>query len=123
MALYGNNKGKEMRDNRSNMSIGKSVMDFIANSDLVKIDFWCNSAENKLNRFLELWSLPRKINAIKAESPIVIFTDDYKKTMREIEACKNRHQISNNIKTKKARVVIDDDIKIGVYIYLENENA
>ena len=101
--------------------IGQDLIDCIIKNGLLKshcknVTVWKNNASDHLDKYLKMWSTPRRINALKEGESVVLFTDDHLKTMREIEASKSRGQITIDYRLKKASVIIGDELKIGVYI-------
>lgn len=103
------------------MSAGKDLIDYIIKRGLIKshcknVTVWKRDAEDILNKFLKLWSTPRRLNALREGESIVMFTEDHLKTMREIESSKSRGQLKGDFKLKKAQVIVGDELKIGVYV-------
>ena len=60
-------------------------------------------------------SLPKKIASIKPRESIVVF-GDYRSLMKQIAVLKNRGYCQANIKYKKAKVIVDEELMIGVLI-------
>lgn len=68
------------------------------------------------NKWEQKGSLPAKINQLKPGQSMVLFPDDYKKMMREIGVLKHRKYIAEEIIYKKASVIVNDELLIGVFI-------
>jgi hypothetical protein len=64
-------------------------------------------------------SLPSKITHLKPNETMVLFPDDYKVFMRTLAACMHRKQI-DKVSYKKALVIIDEQLQIGVAITKES---
>ena len=69
-------------------------------------------------------SLVNKIKNIKPGERIIIFPKkDYKTLMRNIGSDQSRDKISKDVSYKKALVLIDDQVSIGVAVFRkEKEN-
>ena len=101
--------------------IGQGILDVIIEKNLVRshcenVTVWKSRAVDVLEKILNQWSLPRKLNSLNVGESTVVMTDDYRKKMREIGACTGRGQIVGELRLKKAQVIIDDTLLIGVYV-------
>ena len=56
------------------------------------------------------------INELKSGESVVLFAKDYKVLMRTIGSYINRKQIPDTIRYKKAQVIVDDVLTIGVLV-------
>lgn len=65
-------------------------------------------------------SLPAKLKTIKPGESIIIPTNDYRSLMRQIGILKHRGYCSEHISTKKALIIVEEKLTIGVMI-INNE--
>jgi len=58
----------------------------------------------------------KAINSLNEGESIVLFTDNYKSLMMTISSYTSRKQIKFPIKYYKAKVIVGDEMKIGVMV-------